>query len=79
MNEILIGATVAEVGTKNATITDALGNFKLQVSSDNAMLVVSYIGYEDLVHNVTETSNVKLVLMESGTSMEEVHLAILMM
>lgn len=43
--EPLIGATIMEKGTTNGTITDIDGKFDLTVSSDQAVLVVSYIGY----------------------------------
>ena len=43
--EPIIGATVTEKGTKNATVTDFDGNYSLKVSSRNAVLVVSYIGF----------------------------------
>lgn len=43
--EPIIGATVTEKGTKNATVTDFDGNYSLNVSSRNAVLVVSYIGF----------------------------------
>ena len=43
--EPIIGATVTEKGTKNATVTDFDGNYSLNVSSRNAVLVVTYIGY----------------------------------
>ena len=43
--EPIIGATVTEKGTKNATVTDYDGNYSLNVSNRNAILVVSYIGF----------------------------------
>ena len=43
--EPIIGATVTEKGTKNATVTDFDGNYSLNVSSRNTVLVVSYIGF----------------------------------
>ena len=43
--EPIIGATVIEKGTKNATVTDYDGNYSLNVANRNAVLVVSYIGY----------------------------------
>ena len=43
--EPIIGATVTEKGTKNATVTDYDGNYSLTVSNRNATLVVSYIGF----------------------------------
>ena len=43
--EPIIGATVTEKGTKNATVTDYDGNYSLNVANRNATLVVSYIGF----------------------------------
>ena len=43
--EPIIGATVTEKGTQNATVTDFDGNYSLKVKSRNATLVVSYIGF----------------------------------
>ncbi len=43
--EPIIGATVTEKGTKNATVTDFDGNYSLNVANRNATLVVSYIGF----------------------------------
>ena len=41
------GATVLEKGTSNGTATDFDGNFLLTVSSENATVVVTCIGYAD--------------------------------
>ncbi len=43
--EPIIGATVTEKGTKNATVTDYDGNYSLRVSNSNAILVISYVGF----------------------------------
>lgn len=72
MNEVLIGASILEKGTQNGTMTDALGNFKMTVSGDNPILLVSYIGYEDLEYSIITPDNMKIVLKESITSMQEV-------
>ncbi len=42
----LIGVSVKEKGTTSASSTDNKGNFSLKVSSVNAQLVFSYIGYK---------------------------------
>lgn len=42
----VIGASVLEKGTSNGVITDIDGNFSLKVSSPNAVVVISYIGYK---------------------------------
>jgi len=44
--ESVIGASVLEKGTTNGVITDIDGNFTLNVSSPNAVVVISYIGYK---------------------------------
>ena len=41
----IIGASVLEKGTTNGTITDLDGNFSLAVSSKDAVLQISYVGY----------------------------------
>ncbi|MFC3199836.1 SusC/RagA family TonB-linked outer membrane protein [Parapedobacter deserti] len=41
----LVGVTITEKGTDRSTTTDADGNFRLTVSSANAILVFSSIGY----------------------------------
>ena len=72
MNEKLIGASILEKGTQNGTMTDALGNFKMTVSGNNPTLLVSYIGYEDLEYNITSPDNMKIVMKEAVTNMQEI-------
>ena len=45
LGEPVIGASVIEKGTTNGTITDLDGKFTLNLSSDKALIEVSYIGY----------------------------------
>lgn len=62
-NEGVIGANVLVKGTTNGVITDIDGNYSISVSGNNAVLVISFIGYktqEIKVGNQT-TINVKLV------------------
>ena len=57
----LPGATILEKGTSNGVSTDIDGNFTMTVSSDNAVLVISFIGFVtqevqvngETVHNIT--------------------------
>ena len=42
----IIGATVLEKGTTNGVVTDIDGKFSIQLTDDNATLVISYIGYK---------------------------------
>lgn len=71
-NGPIIGATVREQGTKNGTVTDLDGNFTLQLSSPQAVLEISYIGYKtQLIHcNGQKTLHVNLV--ENNAQLSEV-------
>jgi TonB-linked SusC/RagA family outer membrane protein len=44
--EPVIGATIKEKGTKNATVSDLDGNFTFNVS-EGSTLLISYLGYSD--------------------------------
>lgn len=61
-NEGVVGANVLVKGTTNGVITDIDGNYSISVSGNNAILVISFIGYktqEIKVGNQT-TVNVKV-------------------
>ncbi|MCY3999133.1 MAG: carboxypeptidase-like regulatory domain-containing protein [Flavobacteriaceae bacterium] len=45
MGNPLAGVYIIEKGTSNATQTDFDGNFSIDVESENAVLVVSYLGF----------------------------------
>ena len=68
--ETLIGAAVLEKGTSNGTITDIDGKFKLRVSEENAMLVVSYVGYQTL--EVVASSDMTINLELDYDQLDEV-------
>ena len=45
--EVLIGASVIEVGSTNGTITDIDGEYSIGISkADKKILQASYLGYE---------------------------------
>lgn len=44
-------------GTSNGVITDIDGNFSLKVSSPNAVVVISYIGYKTVELPASNTKN----------------------
>ena len=49
--EPLIGVTVSVQGTTAGTVTDLDGNFSLQVSNKNPVLIFSYVGMKlSLIH-----------------------------
>lgn len=66
--EAIIGASVTEEGTKNATVTDFDGNFRLK-TAQGAKLRISYIGYKTAT--VTAGPSLNVVLTEDNNIMEE--------
>lgn len=68
----LIGVNVLEKGTTNGTITDFDGKFTLNVSSPNAKLVISYIGYVSQEVSASKNGELKVVLKEDTETLEEV-------
>lgn len=66
----IIGATIVEKGTQNATVTDLDGRFALQVRK-GASLVISYIGYKS--QDVKPTSApMRIVMEEEANGLDEV-------
>ena len=69
--EVLIGATVSEIGTKNGTVTDFDGHFNVSVSKKNAQLVVSYLGFETKTVDVAGRIKLNVVLKTSKQTLQE--------
>ncbi len=67
----VIGANILEKGTTNGTITDIDGNFTLSVSP-NAVLQVSFIGYNTQEVAVGDQKTIQVVLKEDTETLEEV-------
>lgn len=67
----LPGVNVLEKGTSNGTVTDADGNFSINVGSD-AVLVFSFVGYNSQEVAVGSQSSVSVVLQSDITSLSEV-------
>jgi TonB-linked SusC/RagA family outer membrane protein len=68
----LAGVTVLEKGTTNGTQTNANGEYTLNVSSPDAVLEISYIGYANLEINVDKRSVVNLQLHQTNREMDQV-------
>lgn len=69
--EAVIGATVMEKGTKNATVTDFDGNFTIKMDGGK-VLTISYIGMQSQDVNVVGKTNVNVVLKEDATTLQDV-------
>ncbi len=71
--ETIIGANIRIEGSDKGTVTDTDGNFSIEVSGNSAVLVISYIGYEDLKISVGNRSNLGTLEMALGAeALEEV-------
>ena len=68
----IIGANVVERGTTNGTVTDIDGKFSINVSSEDAILIISYIGYIEQQFSVGTQKKWPLVLKEDSQSLDEV-------
>ncbi len=64
----LPGANVLEKGTKNGVITDGDGNFSLTVSGSNAVLVISYVGYDNQEIAVKGKDRIAASLQQSNAA-----------
>lgn len=68
--EDLIGATIIEKGTSNGTAADIDGNFTIEVPS-NAVLTVSYVGYDPMDVHVNGQTHLNIVMKENATMLAE--------
>lgn len=69
--EGLIGATVAEKGTTNATMVDLDGNFSI-VLKKGTILEVTYIGHETQTVDVGDRNRIDIVMKEASDLLDEV-------
>jgi len=68
----LPGVNVLLKGSQEGTITDIDGNYAIQASSENAILVFSYVGFNSEEVSVAGRSVVDVEMMEDITSLNEV-------
>ncbi len=66
------GASILEKGTTNGTVTDAQGQFALQVSNANATLTASFIGYKAMEIPVNGRAIIDFAMQPDVTSLQEV-------
>ncbi|WP_242527931.1 SusC/RagA family TonB-linked outer membrane protein [Allomuricauda sp. CAU 1633] len=67
----LAGASVAEKGTANGTITDFDGNFSIDVEED-AILEISYLGFKSQEVAVNGRTTINIQLEQDATLLEDV-------
>lgn len=66
------GVTVHVKGTKTSTITNFDGNYEIIVSDANAVLVFSYMGFENSEVAVGSKNQINVTLKESTSKLNEV-------
>ncbi|MNQ18614.1 Vitamin B12 transporter BtuB [compost metagenome] len=71
-SQSVFGVSVTVKGTKNATITDVDGNYKLNVADPNATLVFSYIGYVTVEEAIAGRQVINVMLKEENNTLNEV-------
>ena len=68
----LPGANVVEKGTTNGVTADFDGNFSIEVADENAVLVISYIGFATQEVALAGRTTLNIQLQESTAGLDEV-------
>ncbi len=71
-NEAIIGGSVIVKGTTTGTVTDINGNFSVNVPSNDAVLVFSYLGYTAIEEKVDGRSVINVSLTADVLDLGEV-------
>ncbi|MEX2591975.1 MAG: TonB-dependent receptor [Anditalea sp.] len=72
LNEGLPGAAVLVKGTSTGTITDMSGNYSIEVPNDQAVLVFSFLGFENVEETVGSRSTIDVTLDQGVSALDEV-------
>lgn len=68
----LPGANIVEKGTTNGVTADFDGNFTIQVSGENSVLLFSYIGFASKEVTLSGQNSINVILEESASGLDEV-------
>lgn len=68
----LAGASVIEKGTTNGVSTDFDGNYQLTTQTNNAILVISFIGYKTTEIPIGNQNVINVTLSEDAESLDEI-------
>ncbi|WP_442591319.1 SusC/RagA family TonB-linked outer membrane protein [Pedobacter sp. AW31-3R] len=68
----LPGVSILEKGKKNGSRTDEKGNFSIQLTAPNAVLVFSYLGYKTIETSAVTTGGMGIVLQDDIAGLDEV-------
>ncbi|MEI9919072.1 MAG: SusC/RagA family TonB-linked outer membrane protein [Bacteroidota bacterium] len=70
--DIVPGVTIIEKGTNKGTVSDQDGNFSVEVSGGNAILVFSFVGYKTAEIPVDNQATIDVSLTVDIATLEEV-------
>ena len=71
-NEVLAGVGVYEKGTARGVITDFDGKYVIDVASEDAILVFSYLGQKTVEYSVKGLTELNVAMEEDATMLSEV-------
>lgn len=71
-NGPLPGASIVEKGTTNGVSTDFDGNFSIEVTNQNAILLINFIGYAEQEIPVNGQSQISTSMEASASTLDEV-------
>lgn len=70
--EALIGVSIVQKNTTNATVTNTDGEFNIELTSGEQVLIISYIGMETQQIDVSNKNNIQIILKENNKKLDEV-------
>ncbi len=73
--DALIGATIMQQGTENGVVSDVNGMFRLTLSGDEPVIVVSYIGFKQQELRISQEESIEIILEEDAKFLNEVEVA----
>jgi TonB-linked SusC/RagA family outer membrane protein len=68
----MYGVTVAIKGTQKAVLTDAKGNFSIEVPNNNSILMFSYVGFLPQERKITGEGQITIMMQPLIKSLDEV-------
>ncbi|MCL5129275.1 TonB-dependent receptor [Algibacter sp. L4_22] len=71
-NVPLPGASIIEKGTSNGVTTDFDGNFSISLNTSNAIIAISYVGYETQEISIDNQKQIEIQLKQDTSLLEEV-------
>ena len=70
--EPIVGATIRESGTRSAAVTDVDGKYAINVQDANAILNVSFIGYQTQNVRIAGRKLVTITLEDDETALKDI-------